>query len=190
MGTIDIALVVMYLIVTLWIGYRSGRHVKTMEDYSVASKTLPTAALVATIFATWAGGDDLVGTGEVYRLGIIFLIINLAQIINVALQAYVVAPKILKNFSDKVSIGEIMGELYGKVGRIMTGIATIGISLGRIAMQISCFGYLCALIPGITHTEGIVIGSIIVILYSAYGGIRSVVYTDILQFGILIVAVF
>ena len=189
MSTIDIALVVMYLIVTLWIGYRSGRHVKTMEDYSVASKTLPTAALVATIFATWAGGDDLVGTGEVYRAGIIFLIINLAQIINVSLQAYVVAPKILKNFSDKVSIGEIMGELYGKIGRIMTGIATIGVSLGRIAMQISCFSYLCALIPGISHTEGIVMGSVIVILYSAYGGIRSVVYTDILQFGILIVAI-
>ena len=189
MNIIDTIQVIIYLIVTLIIGYRSGRYVKTINEFSVGGKTLPTAALVATIFATWAGGDDLIGTGEVYTVGIIFLAINLAQIINLAVQAYFIAPKILRDFSDKVSIGEIMGELYGNVGRIVTGIATIGMAIGSIAAQVSSLGYVGSLIPGVSYLGGIIAGSAIVILYSAYGGVRSVVSTDILQFGILIVAI-
>ena len=49
MSIIDTIQVVIYLIITLIIGYRSGRYVKTMQEFSVGGKTLPTAALVATI---------------------------------------------------------------------------------------------------------------------------------------------
>ena len=76
-----------------------------------------------------------------------------------------------------------MGELYGNVGRIVTGIATIGMAIGSIAAQVSSLGYVGSLIPGVSYLGGIIAGSAIVILYSAYGGVRSVVSTDILQFG-------
>lgn len=190
MKPIDIALIILYLIATIVIGYRSGRSVKTMEDFSVSDKNFPTTALVATVFATWVGGDDLVGEGErIYTVGIIFLVVLLSQIISLVLHAYFIAPKILKDFSDKISIGEIMGELYGDIGRILTGIATIAVSIGYIAAQISCIGYVCSFIPGVTHFWGTVIGSFVVIMYSAYGGIKAIVSTDILQFGIAIIAV-
>lgn len=186
----DILIVSVYILATIVVGYIYGRNVKSMRDFSVAGKTYPTAAIVSSIFATWMGGDDLIGVTErIYSVGIIFLIVMLTQFITLLIHAYFIAPKMLEDFEDKVSIGEIMGTLYGKYGRIIAGIATIMISFGYIAAQVSCLGYICTLIPGVSHSTGTIIGSLIVISYSSFGGIRSVVSTDVLQFGILIIAI-
>ena len=59
---IDLVIVVLYLVVTLAVGIWAGRNVKSMKDFSVSSKIFPTSVLVSTIFATWMGGDDLIGS--------------------------------------------------------------------------------------------------------------------------------
>ena len=189
MTIIDVLLIVLYLSAVIIIGYKSGRNFKTMKDFSSAEEKLPTISLVATIFATWIGGDDILGTGEFCQIGITFLVINLAQIFYALGHSYIYVPKILKEFSDKISVGEIMEELYGKPGQIVTGMAAITQSVGYLAAQICCLGYVYAFFFGTSHFWGTVIGSAIIILYSSYGGIRSVISTDVLHFGILTVAI-
>ncbi len=187
---IDIFIVLTYLAVTIIVGFIYGRSVKSIRDFSVADKTFPTAALVATIFASWMGGDDLIGiTERIYSVGVIFLVVQWAQLISLAIHAYIIAPKILKDFEDKISIGEIMGELYGDVGKFTAGVSNILFAIGYIAVQVSAIGYVCNLFWGISHLYGTILGSVIIIAYSAFGGIRSVVFTDILQFGVLIIAI-
>ena len=187
---IDLVIVVLYLVVTLAVGLLAGRNVKSMKDFSVSSKIFPTSVLVSTIFATWMGGDDLIGVSErIYSVGLAFFIIQLAQTISLFFHAYVVAPRVLQNFSDKISIGEIMGDLYGKPGQVMSGVANVLFSIGYVAVQVSAIGYICNRFFGISHSFGTIIGSLVVIAYSSFGGIRSVVFTDVLQFGILIIGI-
>lgn len=190
LNLIDSLIVGIYLIATITVGFIAGRKIKTMRDFSVASKSFPTAVLVSTIFATWMGGDDLIGVSErIYSEGIIFLIIFCAQTISLFIHAYIIAPRIIRKFSDKISIGEIMGSLYGKPGQVLCGLANMMFSVGYVAVQVSAIGFICNVFFGIPHGYGAVIGSIIVITYSSFGGIRSVVFTDVLQFGILIVGI-
>lgn len=187
---IDLVIVVLYLVVTLAVGILAGRNVKSMKDFSVSSKIFPTSVLVSTIFATWMGGDDLIGVSErVYSVGLAFFVLVLGQTLSLFFHARVIAPKVLRDFPDKVSIGEIMGDLYGKPGQIMSGVANVLFSIGYIAVQVSAIGYICNLFFGVSHFFGTVIGSFIVIMYSSFGGIRSVVFTDVLQFGILIIGI-
>ncbi len=187
---IDLVIVVLYLVVTLAVGIFAGRNVKNMKDFSVSAKIFPTSVLVSTIFATWMGGDDLIGVSErIYSVGLAFFIIQLAQTISLFFHAYVVAPKVLRNFSEKISIGEIMGDLYGKPGQVMSGVANVLFSIGYVAVQVSAIGYICNLFFEIPHFYGTIIGSLVVIAYSSFGGIRSVVFTDVLQFGILIIGI-
>lgn len=187
---IDIFIVLTYVVITIAVGLFYGRKVKSIRDFSIADKAFPTVALVATIFASWMGGDDLIGiTERIYSTGIIFLLVQWAQLISLAIHAYIIAPKILKDFEDKISIGEIMGELYGDVGKFITGTSNVLFSIGFIAVQVSAMGYVCNLFWGISHLYGTIVGSLIIIAYSAFGGIRSVVFTDILQFGVLIIAI-
>ena len=187
---IDLVIVVLYLVVTLAIGIFAGRNVKSMKDFSVSSKIFPTSVLVSTIFATWMGADDLIGVSErIYSVGLAFFVIVLGQTLSLFFQAYVVAPKVLRGFSDKISIGEIMGDLYGKPGQVISGIANVLFSVGYIAIQVKAIGCICNLFLGIPEFYGIIIGSFIIITYSSFGGIRSVVFTDVLQFGVLIIGI-
>lgn len=187
---IDSVIVVLYLVVTLAVGIWAGRGVKSMKDFSVSSKIFPTSVLVSTIFATWMGGDDLIGVSErIYSVGLVFFVISLGQTLSLFFQAYVVAPKILRGFSNKISIGEIMGDLYGKPGQLMSGISNVLFSIGYVAVQVKAIGCICNLFFDVPDFCGILIGSFIIIAYSSFGGIRSVVFTDVLQFGILIIGI-
>ncbi len=187
---IDLVIVVLYLVITLAVGIFAGRNVKSMKDFSVSSKIFPTTVLVSTIFSTWMGGDDLIGVSErIYSVGLAFFIIQLGQTLSLLFHAYVVAPKVIRRFADKISIGEIMGDLYGRPGQVMSGIANVLFSIAYVAVQVSSIGYICNLFFGISHFYGTIIGSLVVIAYSSFGGIRSVVFTDVLQFGILIIGI-
>ena len=187
---IDLVIVVLYLVVTLAVGIFAGRNVKSMKDFSVSAKIFPTSVLVSTIFATWMGADCLIGVCErVYSVGLVFFVVTLGLSLSFFFQAYVFAPKIIRGFSNKISIGEIMGDLYGKPGQVISGIANVLFSVGCIAMQVKAIGFICNLFFGVSEFLGIIIGSFVIIAYSSFGGIRSVVFTDVLQFGILIIGI-
>ena len=187
---IDLSIVVLYLIFTLVVGFLAGRGVKTMKDFALSGKAFPTSVLVSTIFASCVGGDDLIGdTERAYSVGVIFLLVSIAQCGNILCMARFVAPKIMKDFSDKTSIGEIMESLYGKYGRVICGVSNMLFSLGFVAIQVTSIGYICNSFLGVSHFYGTVIGSLIVIAYSSFGGIRSVVITDAVQFGVLIIGI-
>ncbi|MDR0968312.1 MAG: sodium:solute symporter family protein [Holosporaceae bacterium] len=187
---VDIAIVCVYLVATLIVGLWAGRNVKTMRDFSVSDGTFSTTVLTMTIMATWVGGNDLIGVGEkVFKFGITFtLAIALGCFIKLIIEA-LMAPKIVSDFSDKMSIGEIMGTLYGRTGQLICSIGSVMYHIGFTTVQVSSMGYICEALLGIPHIYGCIIGSFIVIAYSIAGGIRSVVFTDVLQFFVLLVGI-
>ena len=48
----DIAIVVVFLVITLVVGMGHGQKVKGIKDYALGGRNFSTAALVATIVAT------------------------------------------------------------------------------------------------------------------------------------------
>ena len=186
----DLAIVACYMIITIIVGFIAGRKVKTMSDFAIASKKFPTSVLVASIFTTEMGADDLLGVSErIYSVGLIFFVVQCAQTISLLMHAYIIAPKIIRDFYDKISIGEIVGTLYGRVGQIICGIASMLFYIGYVSVQISAIGCVCSLFLGIPHFYGTWIGSLVVVLYSSFGGVRSIVFTDMLHFTILMIGI-
>ncbi len=187
---IDLAIVVFYLIITLVVGILAGRNVRSMRDFSVSAKIFPTSVLVSTIFSTWMGGDDLIGVSErIYGVGLVFFVVSLGQCVSLFLHAYIIAPRVIRDFSNKISVGEIMRKLYGKPGQVVSGVANVLFSVAYVAVQVKAIGCVCSMFFEISHFHGIIIGSFVVIAYSSFGGIRSVVFTDVLQFGFLIIGI-
>jgi SSS family solute:Na+ symporter len=92
-------------------------------------------------------------------------------------------------YNKSMSVGELVGKLYGKGARIITGTLAICVSLGYVSAQISSIGYILNYFFAIPFIWGVVLGYGIVIIYTTFGGIRSVVFTDVIQFGVMIVAI-
>lgn len=185
----DYIIISLYLFITLFVGFYKGRNIHTMRDYSIANWEYTTPVLVATIFATWVGGESTMGMAEnVFSVGAVFIFIFCGSLLNKLIVAQFVAPR-MGRFHGFISIGSIMGSLYGKPGRILTGISAAFSCTVILGAQVTGIGYCLEYFLGISYLNSILIGAGTVILYSAFGGVRAVTATDVIQFGILIVAI-
>ena len=108
--------------------------------------------------------------------------------VSIALTAFMLVPR-MGEFLGKISIAEAMGDLYGNKVRLITAITGAVGSAGLIAVQFKVFGNVSSYFTGINTNYTIIISGIVTTTYSAFGGIRAVTFTDILQgftFGVII----
>lgn len=186
---IDLIMVLVFLIVTLYVGF-IGKSVTTVREFAVSKRNFSNSFMVATIFATWVGGDDLIGVAELASIfGIVTLLLTCFQFFSLAGHTKFIAPRILKEFGDALSASEIIGRLYGRAGRMISGVSLMLYSFGYISIQVSSMGYIFHWLCGLEFFHGTIIGATVIALYSSFGGVRSVVLTDFLQFAVLIVAI-
>ena len=187
--SIDAIVVYVFLLLTLVVGLWAGRNVKTLEDYALADRSYGTGTLILTLLATWVGGNMVIGyTQRIFEDGIIQAITAFLQIVSILFIAYCITPRIYR-FTGCITIGDLMEKFYGKSGRIVTAIATLGYTIGLVSMQVVALGYVYEWLGAGDVKQGMILGALIIILYSSMGGIRSITVTDVIQFVVLIVAI-
>lgn len=186
---IDLIVVFVSLLFTLIVGIYQGRGIKSFKNFSIADRNYSTAVLVATITATFLSGSAALGNAEkTFRYGLIFLLVPLGDVISTFIIARVVAPRI-DRFIGCISIGDMMGSVYGKKAQIITGIGALLKSIVGLGAQASSIGYIFYYFLGFSHLTGTLIGVAIIIIYSAAGGMKAVTITDVIQFITLMVAI-
>ncbi len=180
-SSIDLIIVAAFLLLNLIVGLRYGRQVKTIRDYALGGKNFSTGTLTATIVATWTGGGFMFyGIEEIYSKGLYFVLAAMGASLGLLLTGML--GKYMGRFLENVSVAEAMGDLYGKTTQVITAISGICMSVGYIGSQFKAIAKVLGLLM---HTEELwvtVLAATIVITYSTFGGIRSVTFTDVVQF--------
>jgi SSS family solute:Na+ symporter len=185
----SLIIVIIYLLVILIVGLVSGRKVKDFKEYAIGNRNLPTIVMGMTVCATLIGSGSSLGTAtEVFKFGSIVILAKYGVSLGALIIAYLIVPK-MERFLGKLSVGEIMGEMYGNKVRIITGICGALLSTGRVAAQVMALGFVGKFLFGLPEALGIICGASVIILYSASGGIKSVVFTDVLQFVALAITI-
>lgn len=179
---IDIAIFIGFITINLVCGILAGRGVKTLRSYAIGERNFSTITIVSTIVATWIGGGFFsIAISQTYQDGIWFIAAGSGDIIAMLIIGYILAPRMAK-FLGKLSVAETMGDLYGKHIRIVTSISSILLSVGAISMQIKVLSSMFNYFFHFSSVYAVLISSAIIVFYSAFGGIRAVAFTDILQF--------
>jgi len=66
-----VIILTLYFSLMLLIGFWSGRKIKDTTDFLIAGRRLGLVLATATMFATWFGGESVIGTaGTVYKQGL------------------------------------------------------------------------------------------------------------------------
>lgn len=190
----DLAIILAYMVMIAAVGILSQRKVKNTKDYYVAGRSLPTFALVATICASVIGGSALIGKGGyAYNGGVVCIAIGLP---------YMIGMFIFSAFSGKIShvghkygftsMSEMMGYRFGKIVKYITAIMVAYTSMATVGAQISATGTIISTIGGdnVSYLAGALIATIIFVAYTASSGLFGVVYTDIIQFIVLMVFIY
>lgn len=186
--TIDQGIVLIYLLSLFVMAFISATRIHTMEDYAVAGRAYPAWVVYATLAASVVGGGFAIGNAEkIHEYGLVFVLAVMGVGVREILVALFVAPK-MDHFRDCLSIGDIMRHAYGTPAKVITGLFATFLCAGSLGAQVGALGYIFSAFLNIEPLVGILLGCGIVILYVTIGGFKAVVWTDIIQFAILIIA--
>jgi solute:Na+ symporter, SSS family len=175
--------VLVYLAVTIAIGLYAAKFVSNSKDYLVAGRSLPVYMTTATVFATWFGAETVLSVSATFvkdglggvpadPFGATFCLIFVALFFARAFYRM-----------DLLTIGDFYRKRYGKGVEVLTSIAVTLSYLGWTSAQLTALGIVFnSLSQGaISLNQGILIGAVIVLIYTTLGGMWSVALTDLFQ---------
>ena len=186
---LDSLIIIVFLAVNLFIGVYSSKKIKDFSQYAVWKRSFGSFAICATLSASFIGGGYVMGNAsKVYDMGLIYAFGLLGFSLKEILVATFIAPR-MQSYSKCHSVGDMMGMHYGQSAKVITGIFSIIICTGILGAQVSAIGALLSLFFHVGDLLGILIGFGIIIVYTSLGGMRGVVYTDILQFSMIVIGI-
>ena len=125
---------------------------------------------------------------KVYSLGLFFAITSLFVPLFWLIMVQIFG-KNIDQFKGCLSVSDIMEKLYGRIGRWITNICAMFLSIGAVAVQVLATGYIFHYFLGISQLNGSLLGMVVLVFYSAFGGIRAVALTDVFQFFVFFIAI-
>jgi Na+/proline symporter len=183
MHTTDIIIFVIFFIINVVIGLIARGKKQTFKEYAIGNKDFSTATIVATIVATWASGSMFFnGIEQTYSNGLYYLLPALVgSTFSWLVTGYVIGPR-MGALLEHVSMADALSDIYGKRIQFIVGLSTLLGNIGIIAIQFKVISRVLAVLfdyqgPGVT-----IIAAGIIIVYSAFGGIKAVTFTDVIQF--------
>ena len=189
MNTALLVLVIIYLLGTLAIGAWAGSKIKNTSDFAVAGHRLPLIMVITTSFATWFGAETVLGIPATFVNGGLNAVVEdpFGASMCLVLVGLFFAPRLYK--MKLLSIGDYFRNRYGIVVEILCSTLIILSYLGWVAAQITALGLVFSVLSGgaISAPVGMVIGTVLVLIYVIMGGMLAVVYTDFIQMIVLVI---
>ncbi|MCA9672980.1 MAG: sodium:solute symporter family protein [Myxococcales bacterium] len=187
LGSLDIAAVLLYAVVVLYIGrVASARGAdRGAEEFLLAGRGLGLPLFVASLVSTWYGG--ILGIGEIaYRDGVVTLLTQGGfWYIAYLLFALLLAGRIRR--SEQTTLPDEIGRMHGETARVIASALNF-LNVVPIAYLLS-LGLLAQIVTGWPLWLCVGLGGAVATAYSLLGGFRAVLYTDMLQFALMCLAV-
>lgn len=170
-----------YVLGMLVMGFYISRQIKTDDDYFLAGRSLGPFLATFSIFATWFGAESCIGTsGAVYRHGLASIHADpLGYSICIVLMGLFFA-KIL--WRKKITtIPDLFRERFSPNTEKLCAFVMIPSSIIWAGAQIRAFGQIIHSTTDTSVALAITVAAIVVIVYTAFGGMLADAYTDLIQ---------
>ncbi len=185
--SLDIAIIILYFCVVFGIGIAVARRTKSGEDLFLAGRSLGWMAIGFSLFASNISSTTLIGlSGQAYKSGISVSNYEWMATLVLVFMAIFFIPLYLKN--KVTTIPEFLGKRFDSRCQKYFSIITIFLS---IVVDTAGGLYAGALVlkvifPSLVIWQVCIALALFAGIYTAAGGLKAVVYTDVLQAIVLI----
>ncbi|MDX1744688.1 MAG: sodium:solute symporter family protein [Halobacteriales archaeon] len=185
---LDSVIIVGYVLLMLTVGSYFVQRQGSSETFFLADRTLGPFHVFGTTFSTFFGTGlvfTLASFG--YRYGVGAFVLPGAAVIGFLLLARA-APRI-KEMSDRqgaVTLPALLAQYWSNRTRALAAVVTVGLFTATLAANFLAAGTVLNALVGLPLDVGIVAFGVLVITYTALGGFQGVVWTDILQTGVIL----
>lgn len=190
---LDIGIFVASILAVLAVGLWAGRREDTSEDFYLAGKTVPWWGVAGSIFGTNVSADHLIGMlGIGYSIGFAQAHFEYGAIAGLLMLAFIFLP--LYRRMGLYTLSEYLARRYDDRSSVLYSAFNI---LTMVAVRMALGFYIGAralsfLLEGtpleLGYGEGILIFALVTAIYTVVGGLKAVIWTDVMQSVLLLLA--
>jgi len=175
--------VAIYLLVSIGIGLFVATRVHNSRDFAVAGRSLPLPVVMATIFATWFGAETVFGVSATFvKEGLRGVVADpFGASLCLIIAGIFYGTKLYK--LNILTLGDFFRMRFNRTVEVLTTVCIVVSYLGWVSAQIKALGLVFNVVTNgaISQPHGIVLGAVIVLTYTTFGGMLSVAILDFVQ---------
>ncbi|CAM1360242.1 Sodium:solute symporter [Tenacibaculum litoreum] len=188
---IDLLIFVIYLVFMLGVGVYFMNKNKSKDDYYVGGRNMSAGHIGLSVVATDVGGGFSIGLGGLgFLMGLSGSWMLFTGLLGAWISAVFLIPKVypIAKKHHFLTFPESLAFHYNTKVALMAGIISLIGYIGFTSSQILAGAKLAsATFPSISITNAVLIMGVIAVVYTVIGGIKAVIYTDTIQWIILMV---
>src|SRR2546428_3303968 len=185
---LDVVVIAAYFLILLGIGYWAARREKNVSaDFSLARRDGGWSAVGASLFASNIGSEHLVGlAGTGAASGLAVGHFEWLACFMLLLLGWLFVPFFLR--SGVYTMPEFRERRFNPAARwYFTWVSIIGYVLTKISVTLFAGGVVVRAVTGWSVWTSAVVLIVVTGLYTVMGGLRAVIYTEVMQAVVLIV---
>lgn len=181
--------VIAYLVLSIAIGLVAALRVHNTRDFVLAGRTLPLYVVTAMVCATWFGSETVLGISSTFlKEGLRGIVADpFGSSLCLVFVGLFFAARLYR--MDFLTIGEYYRARYDATAELLTSLCIVLSYLGWLSAQIVVIGLVFNVVTGgaVSMSTGIVVGAAVVLVYTLWGGMYSVAWTNFVQMVIIVV---
>jgi SSS family transporter len=181
--------VILYLVLSIAIGVVAALRVHNTRDFVLAGRTLPLYVVTAMVCATWFGSETVLGISSTFiKEGLRGIVADpFGSSLCLVLVGLFFAAKLYR--MNLLTIGDYYRTRYDAAAELLTSLCIVVSYLGWLSAQIVVIGLVFNVVTGgaVSMGAGIVIGAAVVLVYTLWGGMYSVAWTNFVQMIVIVV---
>lgn len=186
---VDRIIVLGYVAILVWMGLRGSRRMKSADDFTASGGRYGAPIIFATLAASYVGGGYSSGNAAAAFENGIGTTLTLFGFSLSMMAVGLFLVKGIERFDGCTTVGEVIARRYGRSAQVLTGIFSFLCCVGVVGAQVETMGRVFQSLFGIRPWIGSLVGCGVVLFYSTFGGLQSVIAADVTQFALLAVGV-
>ena len=182
-----LSFVILYLAGSVGIGLYAATRVHNTKDFAVAGRSLPFPVVTATVFATWFGAETVLGISATFvKDGLRAVVADpFGSSLCLILAGLWFARRLYR--LNLITIGDFYRLRYNRGVEVLCTLCIVASYLGWVSAQIKALGLVFNVVTdgAMSQSAGMVLGALIVLTYTTFGGMFSVAILDFVQITII-----
>lgn len=182
-SSIDFAILMLYLAGITLFGALFRRGQQNLRDYFLGGRTAPWWALACSIVATETSTLTIIGTPAIaYGGNLGFLQLVLGYLVARVILCVVLIPQYFQG--EFYTAYQLLEKRFGTRMRSVAAVVFMGTRALAEGVRISAIGKVVSVAFGTGDRVSILIITVLTMFYTFEGGMRAVIWTDVVQFAL------
>jgi SSS family solute:Na+ symporter len=185
---VDFLILGVYFLGMLAVGVYFQRRQEGLDEYFVGGRTMSSGHIGLSVVATDVGGGFSIGLGGLgFVMGLSASWLLFPGLVGAWLSAVLLVPRV-KALGDAHlhrSFPDFLAHRFGEPTRLVAALVSAVGYAGFTGSQLLAGGKLASAAFEFDLTTAVLVMSVVIVLYTALGGLQAVVYTDTVQWVVL-----